>query len=325
MKQMITLVLLALAMNSVYAQSNVPNGDFENWYNVVVSATLNYDELGTGTADNWMSTLNSLAAVPPTAGGPGPVTVFKTTDAYSGTYAAKAISKNFPFGAGISIFIPGMIGTAVMDMVGVKALLGKPCAGCRPLHFKGFYKFEPVNGDSCAAVILLSKWNTTTKKRDTIGFGKMVRNTPVTHYTEFDIPVNYTGSGSADSMTMLIVASAGFDVINFVASQGQEGNTMYVDALSLEYPLGIQQALMPEVGVNVYPNPASDILNVSLSNEVKDASFAIYNAAGKLVGTFGLSQASNQIPVYSLVNGVYYFRLISGKELVNTGSFVIKK
>jgi hypothetical protein len=324
MKRFFTLVLLAVALNSAYSQSNIPNGDFENWYNVVLSATLNYDELGTGPTDNWISTLNSLAAVPPTAGGPGPVTVFKTTDKYSGTYAAKAVSANFPLGP-VSIFIPGMIGTAVMDMVGVKALLGRPCADCKPLHLKGYYKFEPVNNDSCAAVILLSRWNATAKKRDTVGYGRWVQKSPVTHYTEFDVPVNYTGTGAVDTITILVVSSANFDVVSFVGSQGEVGNTMYVDALSLEYSAGIEQALMPEVGVSLFPNPASDVLNIRLSKEIRHGSFDIYNGSGKLMGSFNASSLESTIPVYSLVNGTYYFRLKEEGKLLNTGSFVIKK
>ena len=331
MKQLFTLILLALALNSAYSQSPIlkdniviPNGNFENWYNVVVNPSLNYDDIGTGPTDNWTATLNSLAAVPPSAGGPGPVTVFKSTDMHSGNFAAKAVSANFPLGP-VTIFIPGMIGTAQMDMVGVRALIGKPCADCRPSHFKGYYKFEPVNGDSCSAVILLSKWNSTAKKRDTIGYGKMVQHNAVSTYTQFDIPVTYTGTGVVDSISMLVVSSAGFNVINFIGSVGQVGNTMYVDDLTLDYPSGIQQVLMPEVGVNVYPNPASDIMHIDLSKEVKNSSFEVFNTAGKLVGSYGMSQKTNAIPVYSLVNGAYYYRLISGKDLLNTGSFVIKK
>lgn len=331
MKHLITLVLLALAMNSAYSQSNtlkdnvvIPNGDFENWYNVVVSASLNYDDLGTGPTDNWMSTLNSLAAVPQTAGGPGPVTVFKSTDKYTGTYAAKAVSANFPLGP-VTIFIPGMIGTAQMDMVGVRAVLGKPCTDCKPSHFKGYYKFEPVNGDSCAAVLLVSKWNTVTKKRDTIGYGKMVQHSAVSTYTQFEVPITYRSTAVSDTMTLLVVSSAGFNVVNFVGSVGQVGNTMYVDNLTLDYPSGFEQVLMPEVGVNAYPNPASDILHIDLSKEVKNGSLEVYNASGKQVGTYSLSSRANTIPVYSLVTGAYYFRLTSGKELLNTGSFLIKK
>ncbi len=324
MKHLITLVLLILAINSAYSQSNISNGDFENWHNVVVSATVSYEDIGTGPADNWTATLNSLAAVPPTAGGPGPVTVFKTDDKYSGTYAAKAVSANFPLGPA-TIFIPGMVGTAIMDNANVRALLGKPCPNCKPLRFKGYYKFEPVNGDSCTALILLSKWNSTTKKRDTIGYGKMVQRSPVTHYTQFDIPINYTGSGAVDTMTLLVVSSAGFNVVNFLGSVGQPGNTMYIDALSLDYPDGIQQVLMPEIYVRAYPNPASEILHIDLSKELKNGYLEVYNSAGKLAGSYGLSGRNNIVPVSGMVNGTYYFRLISGKELVNTGSFVVKK
>ncbi len=323
MKQLFTIILLALAMNAAYSQSNVPNGNFENWYTVTVT-TPNYEDLGAGPTDLWLGTLNSLAAVPQSAGGPGPVTVFKTDDKYTGTYAAKAVSANFPLGF-ITIFIPGMIGTAVMDNANIRAILGQPCPGCKPLRFKGYYKYEPVNGDSCTALLLLSQWNATAKKRDTIGYGKMVQKSPVADYTQFDIPVNYTGSGTVDTMTLLIISSAGYNLVNFMGSAGQVGSTMYVDDLMLEYPAGIQQVLMPEVNVTVYPNPAADVLNISLSKEVKGGTLAVYNGAGKQVATYGVTQVANSVPVYSLVNGTYYYRLMSGNEILNTGSFIIKK
>jgi hypothetical protein len=100
---------------------------------------------------------------------------------------------------------------------------------------------------------------------------------------------------------------------------------MYVDDLTLDYPNGIQQVVMPEVAVTAYPNPATDILHIDLSKEVKSGSLDVFNAAGKLVGSYSLSAKTNTIPVYSLVNGAYYYRLTSGKDLLNTGSFVIKK
>ena len=64
MKKLITLVLCALAINSAHSQTNVPNGDFEHWYNVTVSSTLDYWDIGTGPTDSWMGTLNSLATRP---------------------------------------------------------------------------------------------------------------------------------------------------------------------------------------------------------------------------------------------------------------------
>lgn len=331
MKRLFTIIFLASAISAAFAQSKnhnedfqIPNGGMENWYNVVINPALNYDDLGTGPTDNWLGTLNSLAAVPQTAGGPGPVTVFKVTDNHSGTYAAKVVSANFPLGP-VTIFIPGMIGTAVLNNQAVSAILGKPCADCKPSRLRGYYKFEQVNGDSCVALILLSKWNSSAKKRDTIGYGKMVQHTPVSTYTEFDVPVNYISNGSVDTMTVLVVASAGLNVVEFTQSQGQPGNTIYVDDLRVDYPSGIQQMLMPEVNVTVYPNPAADVLHIALSKEVKDGTFKVYDAAGKQVGSFRTTQKDNNIGVSGLTSGSYYFRLTSGNDVLNTGTFVINK
>jgi hypothetical protein len=153
----------------------------------------------------------------------------------------------------------------------------------------------------------------------------MVSHSAVSTYTPFDIQVYYTGTGTVDTLTYLVVSSAGFNVINFMGSMGQVGNTMFVDDLSLDYPSGIQQVLMPEVAVTVYPNPASDVLHIDVSKEVKNGALEVYNSAGKMVGSYGVSQTSNTIPVYSLISGAYYYRLTAGRELLNTGSFVIKK
>jgi hypothetical protein len=331
MKQLITLCLLALGLTSGFTQTKnsydnfvIPNSTFETWHTVQVNASLSYEDIGLNIADNWLATLNSLAAVPQVAGGPGPVTVFKSTDKHAGTYAAKAVSANFPLGI-VNVFIPGMVGTAVMDNANVTAILGKPCPDCKPSRFKGFYKFEPVNGDSCLFVIMVSHWNSTLHKRDTIGYGKMVQHTAVNEYTQFDIPVNYTGTATVDSMTLLAISSAGFNTTNFMLCKGQVGSTMYLDDLTLDYPSGMQQVLMPEVAVSVYPNPASSVLHVDLSKEVNNGTVEVYNSTGKLVKTVSVSQRNNIISVSDLLNGSYYFRLMAGSDLVNTGNFLIQK
>ncbi len=328
MKKLFTLVLAFLATGAVMAQTKstavnfaIPNAGMENWYTIPV---VNYEDLGTGPTDNWLGTLNSLYALPQSAGGPGPLTIFKTTDAHSGTYAAKAVSNIFPLGP-TTIFIPGMIGTAIMDNVNVRALIGRPCPDCKPTHLKGYFKFEPVNNDSCAVVLLCSRWNSTAKKRDTVGYGKFVQHTAVNSYTQFEVPVNYTGSGTVDSISLLIVSSAGFNVVNFLGSVGQVGNTMYVDDLVLDYPSGVQQVLMPEVNMKIYPNPASDVLHISLSKALRNASVEIYNVSMERIGTYSVTGSATNVGVGSLPAGSYYFRLMSGSDMMNTGSFVIAR
>lgn len=322
MKKILLTLLALFIIKAGFMQSNIPNGDLENWFHVPVNATLSYDQPGTSPYDNFLYTLNELASIP-TPLGPGPVTAFKEPDAHSGSYACKLVSAMY---INLGIFIPGMLGTDSLDMTGQRAILGKPCAGCKPVSLKGYYKFTAVSGDSCAAVCLVSKWNATTKHRDTVGFGASVFKTDVETYTAFDVPLTYAKTVLVpDSITILCVASAGFSVINFQGGVGQAGNTMYVDDLMLEYPAGIEQTLMPDVNVKVYPDPAKETLTFETSQMVKSGMIEVYNSGGKMLQTFGLNGLKNSFSVSNLSNGVYYFKLKESNHLLNAGSFVVQK
>jgi hypothetical protein len=323
MKKLSLLFVFALITNFAFTQT-IPNGDLENWDSLHSATTTAYWWQPSYVGINWLGTLNSLAGLPASTGGPGPITVERTTDAYSGTYAAKLVSHPMNLGA-ITIFIPGMLGTAVMDMIGVRAIIGNPCAGCKPLHFKGYYKFEPAGEDSCAVVAIVSKWNSETHKRDTIAYGKMVQHSAVSTYTPFDIELTYGLSGVPDSLSYLMVSSAGFNVINFMGSQGNDGSTMYVDEVSLEYPAGIEQSLMPDVGVKVYPNPATEQITVELSDKVENGRLEVYTTDGKSIATYKLKEVNTTIPVKGLSAGTYYFKLMERNHLLNTGTFLIVK
>ena len=323
MKKIIFIVFCTILSTIAFTQSNIPNGNLENWYNIVVNDTLNFDQPGVGPSDNWLTTLNELAAIAAPIG-PGPVSAYKTTDTHSGNYACKLVSQNFILVPN-DVFIPGMLGTTKIHITTSNAALGRTCPGCRPLNLSGWYKYQPVNGDSATAVILLSKWNTTAHKRDTIGYGKLVQKEVVSSYTQFIVPVNYRNSDSPDSLTVLAISSGAFNVINFMHSQGQVGSTMYVDDLTIEYPAGIQQNLMSDVNVSVYPNPASDQVTLTLSERIEKGFVEVFSLDGKQIGTYGINGLNAIIPVYSFTNGTYFFKLRQENQIVNTGSFIIKK
>ena len=321
MKKVFALILLAFISMSGFTQS-IPNGGLENWDSIHSQTTSAYYWDPSFVGINWLGTLNSLAGLPVPMG-PGPVTVERTTDKYSGTYAAKLVSHPMALGE-LTIFIPGMLGTAVMDKVNVKALIGNPCPGCKPLHFKGYYKYEPVGSDSCTIVALVSRWNSETHKRDTIAFGSMVQHSAVSTYTPFDIALTYTLSEVPDTLSYLMVASAGMNLINFMGCAGQEGSTMYVDEVSLEYPAGIEQSLMPDVAVRLYPNPASERITFELGERISNGSLEIFSADGKLVKTCGMNDIQTTVQINNLTPGSYYFKIKQDQHLLNTGSFIIK-
>jgi len=300
-----------------FGQSNLPNGGMENWH-TVTQGSYSYQQID----GPFFSTLNELSALAPPIG-PGPTTAFQVTDAHSGTYAAKLVSENFVLIPN-DVFIPGMMGSTQLDMLKSTIHLGKPCPGCKPVKFTGWYKFDQVNGDSCEAVLVASRWNSVAHKKDTIGYCKTVFTAPVNQYTYFELPVQYyTTSEEPDSLLVLCVSSAGFSVLNIQGNVGQIGNTMYVDDISVDYPMGITQILMPEIGVKTYPNPARDVMVVELSKQLPGALLEVYTMDGRFLKSFPLKDVSNQVPVYSLESGKYYYQLTDGKTIQNTGFFMV--
>jgi hypothetical protein len=317
-KTLLTLMACVVLGAAGIGQSNLPNGDMEGWHDVTLG-TVTFTQID----GPMFNTLNELAAVPPPMG-PGPITVDKTSDSHTGSWAAKLHSEIFPM-IPSDIFIPGMMGFTQLDMLNNGIKLGKPCPGCKPIKFYGWYKFEQVNGDSCAAILLASKWNTTLNKKDTIGYCRTDFRTPQSTWTYFEMPVTYTGSDTPDSLLILMVSSGGFNPINFQGAVGQVGNTMYVDDISIDYPLGVTQVLMPEIGVKTYPNPAKDQMTVEITRSVPGGMLDIYNMEGKLVSSQKLERTVTTINVSGLAPGQYHYKLIDGKTIQNTGFFMIRK
>ncbi|MCX6252707.1 MAG: PCMD domain-containing protein [Bacteroidetes bacterium] len=322
MKQTFIFIFTLILIKATFGQTMVlPNGGFEAWHQVQ-----GIDSVFMEPDSNFFSTLNELANTPAIGAGSGPITVYRTTDAHSGTYAAKLVSKNFPY-IPKDIFIPGMLGTTKLIILQSTIKIGKPCPyGCHPQHFTGWFKYFPVNNDSCKVAIVVSQFNTSTHKRDTIGYGEMIYHEAYNTYTQFDIPVVYRNQTmTPDSLSILAVSSAGFNLGDLQAGVGQVSSTLYVDDFMVEYPAGIQQFMMPDVTINTYPVPARDLLKVELSKVVKNGLLEVFAMDGKKMARYSLIKDKNTIPVYNLTNGTYYYKLTDGKTVLNTGSFMIKR
>lgn len=67
--------------------------------------------------------------------------------------------------------------------------------------------------------------------------------------------------------------------------------------------------------VNVYPNPATDMLNVVLENNTNNYKLRIYDSMGKLILDSPAQNTAQQIDLEYFPNGSYYLQLIEdGKE-----------
>jgi alpha-glucosidase (family GH31 glycosyl hydrolase) len=72
-------------------------------------------------------------------------------------------------------------------------------------------------------------------------------------------------------------------------------------------PLAIDE--LAEAQVSVYPNPATDVLNIRLEDVNHTASIELLDVSGKLVLTLTATQSNTQVPMEELSRGVYVCRI----------------
>jgi len=87
----------------------------------------------------------------------------------------------------------------------------------------------------------------------------------------------------------------------------------------------INAVLTPSSSVNesnmqsalVYPNPASEMLNVNMTGVMGSTQFEIYSVTGKLMSTGSLNGMTNSISLEALSQGMYQLKLTNGAECVS--------
>ncbi|MBI5539777.1 MAG: PCMD domain-containing protein [Bacteroidia bacterium] len=218
--------------HTITCQLNIPGGCLDQWVTVGADGSTWIEPGG-----DFLRTLNELSSMPPEIGGPGPVTVVETTDSYSGK-AAKLTTKIFHPLPTTNIVLPGMLGATRLDIPNQTIHIGKPYT-FKPVKFQGYYKYQPVNGDSALVLILLSKYNSGTGKRDTIGYVRQTYTAAITTYTKIELPIYYYPahiSETPDSLSLIIISSAGLNLQSLTQCTGQDGSTLWMDEISFIMP-----------------------------------------------------------------------------------------
>jgi len=315
MKKIITVCALISLVLFSYGQSSLVNGNFEGWY--FASHPTHAQQGFYEPYGPFFHTLNILDTI---ATPPG-LTCFRTDSVHGGNYAARVVTQEIDF---MQVIIPGVVGTINISWAGMKAILGEPFIwATKPSRFQGYYMSFPVNNDSSAAIILLSRWNTITKHRDTLAYNRLVFHGKVDTYTLFDEPITYLDNVTMpDSITVLLVSCAGFNATYMMGSVGSVGSQAYFDDVTLTDIAGFKYLLMPEVNVKLSPNPTSGLLRVELGEEIRNGVFEVINLQGKVLQKYNLSGLSNAFQLGDLANGTYYFKVSRDNQIVNSGSFI---
>lgn len=303
-----TIILLLAVVTLTYSQSTIPNTGFEDWIDYEY-----YEEPAGGV---W-TTANRAVLLNPEV---FHVTTFKTEDAYAGNYAAMITTNLADLPGDNDILQSGALATGVFNELAPppnNLTTGTPFTA-RPHTFKGWYKYLPVEHDSLDMWAILTKWNTETNFQDTVGVAWITDSIMVREYTLFDIPFVYHSNDEPDSIHVVFSSSAGGDFF-----LGQVGSTLYVDEILLQLENGIGLTIMPEVQVKTYPNPATDLVNFSLSDRLEMGEVILYDVNGRELFSQKINENQVQINISNFIRGTYYYTFLEKGRLVNSGSFMV--
>lgn len=222
-----------------------------------------------------------------------------STDATDGTTSAKlttATNPNFAL-AGLPTTLSG---ETIQSVTGSFSNNGADISGSVD------FKYAPESGDS--AIIIFEVYDTLTAgtSDDVLLYsGSLLLTLPVGSWTT--IPLTLQATGNTGTANQLIFGGMSSYRAKTV------GSTLMLDSwvIDLGGSLGIENN--KNVSFKVFPNPATDVLNISSSEEVSNVS--ILSLDGKLVST----TSGKQVDVSNLKTGVYIYEvtMVSGEKVIN--------
>lgn len=268
MKKIFTLYVIIMVFTTQLFSQTIPNSGFETWVDA-------------NTANSWNSvnllTIHSLQ---------------RTTDKYSGTYAAKVQTQSF-----LGQTIPGIASLGNIDIANQSVSGGIPFTS-KPVSLKGYFKYTPVGNDSMLIAVLLTR--TLGGIKDTIGGGVFSVKTVVSNYTQFNMPIYYDQSiiGNPDTVNIILLSSA---AIPFGV-----GSSLFVDELVFDYSTDIKE--VQAIEYKVFPNPAQDVVNINCKNS-NNNQVLIYNITGQVVYNNMFYTSQFKINTSDFKEGIYFIKI----------------
>lgn len=275
-----SLSAIGILLSTRVASQQLPNVGFENWEQKTFNGTDYLSPVG------WF-TLNPLKAFGYEE------TTFESLDASIGKSAVMLETMIGPFNT-----IPGLL--TLENILGDNGMPNvennRISFQNLPAGFTFYYKSGPELGDANVIFMMLSKWK--NGKRDTIGIASFEIDSAVEKYTYAVVPtVYFINNELPDSMSFIVSSSKnGFSPI--------VGSWFLVDHLQLFYADGLAEEATKKL--NIYPNPASEYIQIGGLN--KDKNYSIYNLMGQLVMN-GRTENSKVFGLNPLNNGNYILHL----------------
>lgn len=306
MKKLLLLLFTALLIfTNTNAQTTPPNGGFETWQN----RTLLFNPLIPIEVPTSWSTFDSLANTLNFLFGQSTAiqkTVTKnTTIKNTGTASAMLTTKTFP---GINVAIPGILTNAVVTLDASMdiSFSGGTAITQRVSKAAAFIRYAPATADSGS--FLVEVINRTFGKDSVIGSGGLQFGAKSV-FTKIEVPITYIATTLPANLLRYFFTNSNDTV--------QNSSTLYVDDVSYTTTTGITEALMNDIEITAFPNPAIDVLSIKASSD-DELVFELYAIDGKVLQHKTFSKTT-EIRIADLASGLYLY------TVKNKDQAIIKK
>ena len=304
-KQLLLLFTALLIFTNTNAQTTPPNGGFETWQN----RTLLFNPLIPIEVPTSWSTFDSLANTLNFLFGQSTAiqkTVTKnTTIKNTGTASAMLTTKTFP---GINVAIPGILTNAVVTLDASMdiSFSGGTAITQRVSKAAAFIRYAPATADSGS--FLVEVINRTFGKDSVIGSGGLQFGAKSV-FTKIEVPIDYISTTLPANLLRYFFTNSNDTV--------QNSSTLYVDDVSYTTTTGITEALMNDIEITAFPNPAIDVLSIKASSD-DELVFELYAIDGKVLQHKTFSKTT-EIRIADLASGLYLY------TVKNKDQAIIKK
>ena len=153
-----------------------------------------------------------------------------------------------------------------------------------------------------------------------IDSGEWIDTASISYYTQLIIPISQK-SAQIDSAEITIVFG------NIKQLQITDIPNLWVDNLSLDYTIGIENINKNESDLIIFPNPANKIFTFLLTNNEKLIGLSVFNALGQQIFAqdISINKGTTALDISQFAEGIYFVHATTDKQTIYNRKIIIKR
>ncbi len=302
MKNLLLAMCLVFFTMHISAQT-LPNSDFELWD----------DEASYPSPESW-NTPNKYTLLA------NVYVVEQSTDAYSGSYAARLETKIIDV-LGTEVLVPGAITFADFAVDVMNQTFSYSGGYFLPQNVQqltGMYKYQNAGNDS-ATILMYNFRNRENEEYDTIGYGYTYLH-DAEEWTPFVVNMRYINGHVPDTFNVLFMSTTD----EGLTDPAHAGSVLFIDSLAIHTNTGILNLWEKPVALHVFPNPATTNISFETEEIATGRQLILSDPAGKILLKREFQNKIINLPLSGYPPGMYTYTVTEGKRIVNSGSFIKK-